>query len=219
MKLPHRILQFGTLALFSSMIGSLVVYRGVSFESIPIQSPATLKRDSLPEPWFDSIQFQQILRETIQSRLSSASPQQKRKRKRNRVEPEVLEIKKHAYQGDTIVAMKILHTRYAVAHLSPQEVLDFQQMYAAIIKDKENPRMRHDGYYLYRTDSTDALNMLRYGPQHYSNLSEEERLRFKIVWDSLNRPRMMSSKTGIIFFSSMDTTRAIQIVKSEKSPK
>ncbi len=53
-----------------------------------------------------------------------------------------------------------------------------------------------------------------------THLSESEQLRFQIVLDGpLTRPRMMASKTGWIFISAEDTSKAIQIVISERQKK
>ncbi|MBC7778216.1 MAG: hypothetical protein H7246_22475 [Phycisphaerae bacterium] len=232
MKLPPRLLQFGTLALFSSMIGSLVLYRGGIFEATPSLPTwfSQVKQDSLQPPWFDSVQFKQILRETTQERLSSENflmygsksappapppPQKKKKRERKPAELEAVV----GTRFDTLIAMNILRTRYDVAHLSVEEAPEFRQIYAALQTGRsgyEELRVSFADPNSDRADSSLALAILRYGPQHLPRLSEQEKARFKVVLDSLTRPRMMSSKSGVIFISAVDTTQAIKIVKSEK---
>ncbi len=234
MKLPQRILQIGTLTLFSSMIGSLVLYRSGLFESAPSQPTwfSEAKQDSVPQPWFNSVQFKQILREMTQERLSSENflmygsksappapppPQKKKKGKRKPSEVEAAV----ATRFDTLMAMNILRTRYDVAYLTNEEAREFRQIYA----DLQTGTSGYEGVRVSladpnpdRADSSLALMTLRYGPQHLPRLSEQEKARFKVVLDSLTRPRLMSSKSGMIFISSIDTTQAIKIVKSEKRP-
>jgi len=174
MKLPQRLLQLGTLALFSSMIGSLVIYRGGFFDPSPPR--VKLEQDSLQPPWFDSLLFKRILRETVEQSFMdngqriyvlngapSAPPPQKKKGKKKHTNDDGVRI---ATPADSLHAMEILRSFYELTHLS-----------------------------------------------------ESEQQRFQIVLDGLTRPRMMSSKTGWIFISAVDTSKAIQIVLSERLKK
>lgn len=234
MKLPQRLLQVGTLALFSSMVGSLVLYRSGFFEPAPSEQISLLneKTDSLPQPWFDSVQFRQVIQQVTQTRkgfepviYSSKSappfpmPPPKTMDKSKSAETSARTREEIALSFDTLVALSILRTRYEVAHLSAQDAQAFQRIYA----DREKTTRSEVYYYKYwgdpvflSGDSSIALVRLKYGPQHLPLLSSEEQARFQFVLDSLTRPRMMSTKSGIIFLSAVDTMQAIKLVKSEK---
>jgi hypothetical protein len=234
MKLPQRLLQLGTLAFFSSMIGSLVLYRSGFFEATPTLPSwlSLIEQDSLQPPWFDSVQFKHVLRETTQERLSSdlrmfgsksappAPPPPRKKGKGEKQSTALAELRlDNATAQDSLIALDILRTRYLVAHLSDQEIADFQKVYAVFRGDKqrvEDYLSLNSGVYFRGRDSSLALERLMYGPKNLPRLSEQEKARFIVVLDSLTRPRMMSSKSGRIFISPVDTTQAIKIVMSEK---
>ena len=117
--------------------------------------------------------------------------------------------------------MEVLHTRYTVANLSKKDAALFRQFYTALQHEK---RWVGDFWFSENastvvSDSSVALAKLFYGPQHLSTLSAQELNRFQAILDSLTRPRMMSSKSGIIFISSIDSTLALKLVKSEKRSK
>ena len=236
MKLPQRILQMGTLALFSSMIGSLVLYRGGVFESKPSQQQDLAKvwQDSLQPPWFDSAQFNQVLRETVQERLATIDfrmfgsksappapppPRKKNKGKNKSTEQTDAVNSNAATRWDSLIAMDILRTRYELGHLSNQEATEYQAVYASLLLAKDGDWNKVDfssNPYAGGWDSSFALAILKYGPQHLPRLSAKESARFQIVLDSLMQPRWMSSKSGLIFTSAFDTMDAIKIVKEEK---
>ena len=200
------------------------------------QGFAKMLHDSLQPAWFDSAQFNHILRETIQERLLSsdirmfgsksappAPPPPSKKAKDIRKSAELNEIGvEYASQIDSMKAMDILRTRYEVEHLSDQELVEFNQLYSILLADRrgwDDYRWLHSVHYFPPVDSSLVLAKLKYGPQHLPKLSEREKLRFKSVMDSLTRsPMIMSSKT-VILISSADTIQAIKIVKAEKHPK
>ncbi len=237
MKLPQRMLQFGALALFSSMIGGLVLYRG-GILTPNTNTPswfAKVKQDSLQPPWLDTVQLKQILQEINKEHQSyynsrswmygskSAPPAPPTRIKRGKAKKNTAEssdpVSIMPYESDTIVAMDILRTRYEVAHFSDKDAADFKQLYAAFQAEDNGFEEYYQSNLVtlsFGRDSTRALEKLKYSPQHLPQLSQQEMIRFESVLDSLTRPRMMSSKTGIIFISAFDTTQAIKIVKAEK---
>lgn len=230
MKIPQHLLQFGTLALFSSMIGNLVFFRGGIFDDRLSQHNwfSQAQQDSIQPPWFDRVQFEQILRETMADRLASGYTMEDnivvyggvpsvQKKKNAKKKPGALnEIDlKSAIQYDTLRSLNVLRTRYEVAHLSKQEARDYKRIFSNFRKEKLTE------YHVLpiESDSSLVLSRLRYGPQHFSQLSEQEKTRFKFVLDSLSRPKMLYSGVGPEYFlKAADTTRAIKIVKTEKMP-
>lgn len=237
MKKSQRLLQFGTLALFSSMIGGLVLYRSGMFDTKPLPPKGFFEvyQDSLQPPPFDSIQFKQVLREILAEKsfadlrmygTKSAPPAppppspQKAKGKKKSTDLSLVNLDA-ATSKDSLEAMEVLQTRHAITQLPGKEATLFRQFYSDLREEKKwagDYRFSHFGLAMYR-DSSLALAKLFYGPQHLPTLSIEEMNRFQAVLDSLTRPRMMSSKSGIIFISSIDSTLALKIVKSEKRSK
>ncbi len=237
MKLPQCLLQFGTLALFSSMIGSLVLYRSGIFEAnpLPLAGHFDIRQDSLQPPPFDSVQFKQVLREILAQKpednfrmLGSKSappvpPPPPKRIKGRRVSTDLpggLSLEA-ATLTDTLIAMEVLNIRLAFSQFSDVEAAQFRRLYADLQVEKSmlgEFRFLYPEPALFR-DSSVALMKLIYGPQHLPYLSAQEKIRFQVVLDSLTRPRMMSSKSGIIFISSIDSTLALKIVKSEKRSK
>lgn len=233
MKTSQRLLQFGTLALFSSMIGSLVLYRSGVLDSSPSgpTSSFTAPYDTIQPPPFDSVKFKQVLREIIAQkpieyfRMSGTKsappapppPPPKARGRKKSTDYSWVNLET-ATRADSSAAMEVLHTRHTVANLSKKDAALFRQFYTDLQHEKRwvGDFWFSDNASNVVSDSSVALARLFYGPQHLPTLSAEELNRFQVVLDSLTRPRMMSSKSGIIFISSIDSTLALKIVKSEK---
>ena len=230
MKKSQRLLQFGTLALFSSMIIGLVLYRGGMLNSKAIYTYfeyGQVLKDTLPPPWYDQEQFDKIIRirkghrsETERMFSSKMAPPIPPPHPDNRQSFYSLGFPDDA-KYDSLLATTILQTRYEIAQFSPEEAKKFKQIHQSLLSSKE--KQEKDRFFpidpnLY-LDSAFVLTKMKYGPQQLVALSSQEKSRFQVVLDSLTRPRMMSSKSGIIFISSIDSTLALKIVKSEKRPK
>lgn len=232
MPLPHRLLQIGTLALFSSMIGGLVVFQSSAFTP---ERPL-MRLDSLPPAgWSDSARMRSALVSVRQSHLSMmssskvglvfdkvyyeaaerATPSEKLLYGdtifRGYVRPLAMEaFLKDFSHDDTLQALDVLRMRRDISELNLVEALDFQMKCEQTAYQDFHRRMWpsvEDSLQIWR-----RMNRLR----SVSALSAPDQHRFRTILDSLLRPRMMSSKSGLVFPQQTDSTEALKILTAEK---
>lgn len=221
MQLPHRLLQIGTLALFSTMIGGLTLFQSGTFKP---EQPL-VKPDSLaPAAWLDSATFQSMLlhvrkfRREHERRMSSS----KSGRVFDKKDADTVRVTKRRIAGfmefshsDTLRAIELLRMRYEVSRFYQPDSLRFKGKLKEV---KKQGRQRIWSLYLPAStnDSIMAWEQLRYAPERVSQLPASDQYRFQTILDSLLRPRMMSSKSGLVFPQPMDSAEALKILAAEK---
>jgi len=229
MPFPHRLLQIGTLALFSAMIGGLVLFQCGVFapEKVPVAQdslPPTVERDST--------QMRSALVAVRQSHLSMmssskvglvfdrvyyeaaerATPSEKLVYGDTIFGGYVLPLAMEAFlkdfsHDDTLKAIEVLRMRHDLTKLSLPELRDFRD---------ECQRMHNIFSQGKIYDSLEAWRAMKLRSMRNAPLSPEDQLRFQTILDSLLRPRMMSSKSGLVFPQRADSTEALKILTAEK---
>ena len=120
--------------------------------------------------------------------------------------------------SDTLRAMELLRMRYEVTRFYGPDSLRFKGKFKDL--RKQGWPSRQVIYFPAPTDdSILAWQLLKYGPERVSQLPAPDQRRFQTILDSLLRPRMMSSKSGLVFPQPIDSTEALKILASEKRPK
>ena len=120
--------------------------------------------------------------------------------------------------SDTLRAMELLRMRYEVARFYGPDSLRFKGKFKEL--QKQGWPSRKGIYFPASTnDSIVVWQQLRYGPERVAQLPAPDQHRFQTILDSLLRPRMMSSKSGLVFPQPIDSTEALKILASEKRPK
>ena len=111
---------------------------------------------------------------------------------------------------DTLLAMDLIRMRYEVGKLPDMLVFQMQ------CNERTAGRI---GNWISTYDSLEIWKEMKYQPLRVDQLTSSEKQRFQTILDSLLRPRMMSSKSGIIFRHTADTMQALQILTAPPIPK
>jgi hypothetical protein len=248
MQFPHRLLQIGTLALFSSMISGLVLFQSGTFKpEQPLVEPDSL----VPPTWLDSATLSSTLLYIHQLRVkqehwltsSKASPvfslpsvsiePPKKKGRRSKANPVHTPTQRDTASAaqrtlvpvawhrelsrlDTQTAINVLRMRYEVARFHTPDSLKFGKRFQLIQRQSRRQEQWLSTLPTPIQDSITAWEQLRYGPAQVAALSSSDRIRYQTILDSLLRPRMMSSKSGLVFPQRADSTEALKILTAEK---
>lgn len=224
MQRPQRLLQIGTLVLFSTMIGGLTLFQSGTFQpEQPLVEPDSLA----PPTWLDSASFQSMLLyvRQLRSERDRWMSSSKSGRVFDKKDADTVRVTKRRIAGfmefshsDTLRAMELLRMRYEVASSYPFDSLRFKGKLQEV---KKQGGQRIWSLYLPAptNDSIVAWEQLRYSPERVPQLPTPDQHRFRVILDSLLRPRMMSSKSGLVFPQPIDTTEALKILAAEKLPK
>lgn len=229
MQLPQRLLQIGTLALFSTMVGGLTLFQSGTFKpEQPLVEPDSL----VPAAWLDSAKFRGAMVDVKRSRMYSSkvglvlddsyygaakrAPLSEKLRYGDTIfgwyqrELAIEAYLKDFSHDDTLQALEVLRMRRDVAELNLVEALDFQmkcKQTAYYGFDRRTWPSVEDSLQVWK-----QMNRLR----SESALSASDQRRFRAILDSLLRPRMMSSKSGIVLPHPIDSTEALKILAAEK---
>lgn len=228
MQLPHRLLQIGTLALFATMIGGLTLFQSGTFKP---EQPLVVPDSLAPPTWLDSAKFRDAMVAVKRTRMYSskiglvlddsyfeaakrAAPAEKMAYGDTTFgwyqQPLAIKIFLSDFsKEDTLEALNVFRMRQELTTLSLSEALDFQ--------------MQCQGWaYAFRgtrwTSVDDSLQVWRSmsRSRRKSILLPEDATRFQAILDSLLSPRMMSSKSGLVFPQPIDSTEALKILAAEK---
>jgi len=228
MPFPHRLLQIGTLALFSSMIGGLVLFQCGVFapEKVPVASDSFLSSE------VDSVRLREALR-TIKLQRAYAPGlglvlDDYYFEAARRAAPEV----QLAY-GDTTFDFYVhpLATEIFLSSFSAEDTaiaLKVLDMYDAMGRGlnfweyeyfgNASKAVRKAFGTLTAEDSLQFWETIKRHRRSYKlpPMTASETVRFQIILDSLTRPRLGSSKSGLIFRGHGDTLQALKILDAER---